>query len=484
MESYGVLPLTKLGTLTQSFNKFLRFYRSVTSSVNGAGVAPDEGDLSIHKLKVSQNISDHSTGLSEVGDDSNDKHEKQQQEISLEEEAMKSILANLFASIAAIKAAYAQLQRAQSPYDPDLIQSSDLAIVNELKRVSELKKSYFENQCLIPYPCDTQSVHAAQIEEQRNLIKIYQITLNNLKADLQLKNSVFFSLETELRESENRNQALKSKIQPSRSVSALDDLHTSTVNSTHFLDVLRRAFKSIRSFVKLMVKEMESAGWDLDAAAGAIQPDVFPLKKPKPAHWTFAFQSFVCQRMFSDFHHKSYNLPGLEERETWGWHEFFNEFIQLRHVEKVPELCQNSAIAHFFRIKYLALVHPKMESSFFGNLDQRIMLSFGQGFPNSAFFTGFAEMARRVWLLHCLFFSFKQEADRSIFQARRGIRFSELYMESVGDVDDDDDDDDDWVGPAMVGFTVVPGFRISSTLIQCKVYLMRPGRRVSNGRSG
>ncbi|KAK2985717.1 hypothetical protein RJ640_023684 [Escallonia rubra] len=60
----------------------------------------------------------------------------------------------------------------------------------------------------------------------------------------------------------------------------------------------------------------------------------------------------------------------------------------------------------------LRLVHPKMESSFFGNPNQRN--SVGSGEYPETFFSMFAEMAKRVWLLHCLAFSFDPEA--AIFQ--------------------------------------------------------------------
>ncbi|WOK93845.1 hypothetical protein Cni_G02546 [Canna indica] len=475
MESHRVTWLPKLGALAHTFNKILRLRLSVASAANGAGVATDEDDYSIRKLKLSHNFSDYSTILSEAGDDIYKvKHEKhEEQKLSLEEiEVLKSLLANLFASISAVKAAYAQLQMAQSPYNPDSIQSSDLTIVSELMRVSQLKQAYLKSHS-IPIPaCDSHLAVVAQIEEQRNLIKTYKITTNKLEADLKLKDSEIFSLRAELLESEKNNQALEVKLHPGRSLPALDDLHPSGLNPTHFLSVLRFAFKSIRSFVKLMEKEMESAGWDLDASAGAIQPDVLHFNKPD--HRTFAFQSYVCQKMFSDFHYKNYNLTALEERVAWGWREFFDEFVQLRYVEQIQKLSQHQTIRNFFKEKYLALVHPKMEASFFGSLDhRRAILSSDRGFPNSSFFSGFIEMARRVWLLHCLFFLFQLESDdRSIFQARRASRFSEVYMESVVD---DDDIPTTRLRPATVGFTVIPGFRVGSTLIQCKVYLSPHG---------
>nr|CAD1842234.1 unnamed protein product [Ananas comosus var. bracteatus] len=88
-------------------------------------------------------------------------------------------------------------------------------------------------------------------------------------------------------------------------------------------------------------------------------------------------------------------------------------------------------------------------------MDQREMMK-------SEFFAEFAEMARRVWLLHCLFFSFDREGEcaevGSIFRVRRGERFSEVYMESVAEEEDDDDGEGEEGRWPTVGFTVVPAF--------------------------
>jgi hypothetical protein len=82
-------------------------------------------------------------------------------------------------------------------------------------------------------------------------------------------------------------------------------------------------------------------------------------------------------------------------------------------------------------------------------------------------------MAKRVWLLHCLAFSFEPQVE--IFQIGKGCRFSDVYMESVVNANDDDDE----VAAAalavesepQVCFTVVPGFKIGKTVLQCQVYL-------------
>eukprot|EP00252_Welwitschia_mirabilis_P002892 TRINITY_DN12901_c0_g1_i1.p1 TRINITY_DN12901_c0_g1~~TRINITY_DN12901_c0_g1_i1.p1 ORF type:complete len:124 (-),score=15.46 TRINITY_DN12901_c0_g1_i1:6-353(-) len=107
-----------------------------------------------------------------------------------------------------------------------------------------------------------------------------------------------------------------------------------------------------------------------------------------------------------------------------------------------------------------------MEESFFGNLDQRNHVMRG-GHPRTSFYQAFLKLAKQVWLLHRLSFCFDPKVD--IFQVRRGTDFSEVYMESV--VKNVELADDNVGLRPKVGFTVLPGFRVGKTIIQCQVYL-------------
>lgn len=123
-----------------------------------------------------------------------------------------------------------------------------------------------------------------------------------------------------------------------------------------------------------------------------------------------------------------------------------------------------SLFGKFCRVKYWQVIHQKMESSFFGNLNHRNLLSSGE-FPDTGFFASFAEMAKRVWLLHCLAFTFQPAA--SIFQVNKGTRFSEAYMESFDDEAFLSMDSTQQSDP-RVAFTVVPGFRIGKTVLHAR----------------
>ncbi|XP_020256551.1 uncharacterized protein LOC109833325 [Asparagus officinalis] len=352
--------------------------------------------------------------------------------------ALESFVADLFTSISAIKASYAQLQLAQSPYDPGSVQSSDQSVVSEFKRIAELKRSYLKNQIS---PLTKLQAFASQIQEQKNLVKTFQVTVKKLESELQSKDSELSYLKNKLVEIESKNQSLEAKLRPNKTLASLHNLHISALNPNHFLIALRFAVKSVRSFVKIMVKEMESAGWDLSAAAASIHD-----LSLNPEHRNFAFESFVCAKMFSDFNSKDLNFQFLRARSKWNQRQFFDEFNELKLLKPKEISKRNVEFGKF---------------SFFGNSDS------GRKSSDSDFYNGFMEVAKRVWLLHCLFFSFVSDLNGSIFQAKPGARFSEVFMESVAD-----SDSDPISGSTTVGFTVVPGFRVGSTVIQCRVYLL------------
>uniref|UniRef100_A0A2K2AQL6 Uncharacterized protein n=1 Tax=Populus trichocarpa TaxID=3694 RepID=A0A2K2AQL6_POPTR len=368
---------------------------------------------------------------------------------------LEALLAKLFASITTIKAGYAELQMAQNPYCSDAIQASDQAVVDELKQLSQLKRSFFKNELdLSPQV----TMMLAEIQEQQGLMKTYEITIKKLEAGVEVKGSDIGSLKKQLDEAIAFNKSLEKRLNASGPLTMFDNIRFSLLNPTHFVQFLHHALRSVRNFVKLMVCEMEVARWDIEAAAKAIEPEntVFA----NPSHRCFVFESFVCKTMLEGFNHPNEELQSE--------HYYFIEFKKLKSLNPKQFLTQNpdSSFARFTRAKYLQLVHAKMECSLFGNLNQRKLVNSG-GFPDSAFFNAFVEMARRLWALNLLAFSFGE--DVSIFQVAKNCRFSDVYMEAVtqDSVLETTNADTD----LLVAFTVVPGFKIGKTVIQSQVYL-------------
>ncbi|PON80640.1 hypothetical protein PanWU01x14_001960 [Parasponia andersonii] len=382
---------------------------------------------------------------------------------------MEALVAKLFAGITSIKAAYAELQMAQNPYNGEAIQGADLAVVHELKAISELKRSFLKKELdLSPQV----TIMLAEIQEQQGLMKTYEITIKKLEAEVDRKDSDISELRKKLEESVSMNKSMEKKLNSSGSLSVFDNLRGSGLNPTHFTEFLNHVtLRSVRNFVKVLVREMESANWDLDAAVRVIEPEAVFSKQ---SHRCFAFESFVCKTMLEGFNHPGFSIPGGESPPPTGAGEgFFDQFKKLKSVSPKHLFTQNpnSSFGKFLRTKYLQLVHAKMECSFFGNLNQRKMVT-SCGYPETPFFAAFAEMAKRVWLLHSLAFSFGED-DVTVFQVRKDSRFSEVYMECVtqevlfssGEIDPNPD----W--ELRVNFTVVPGFKIGKTVFQSQVYL-------------
>ncbi|CAN8313578.1 unnamed protein product [Cochlearia groenlandica] len=446
--------------LARTFQKVCSLRTTKVSSNNGIGICmlkshkpnlvdedeDDDGDSSVFDLK--------STSSGRSGEIKSRERRKA---------VFEAVVAKIFASTTSIKAAYAELQMAQRPYDNAAIQAADTAVVEELTALSDLKRSFLRKELNISPQV---AIMLAEIQEQQSLMKTYEITIKKLESEANEKQSRIDSLHTEIEESSSANKSMEKKLATSGgggggSVSPFDEIEFSNPNLSRFVQFLGFALRSVRSFVKSMVKEMESARWDLDAAASSAVriSSSSAVVFARPSHRCFAFESFVCGKMLEDFESPDFSLriekPNREEFENL-----------IRSVNPVQYLTRNpgSSFARFVIQKYLTVVHAKMECSFFGNLNQRKLVNSG-GFPGSGFFASFCEMAKRVWLLHCLAFSLSENV--TVFQVKRGCRFSQVYMESVKS----GGDECLFSGDNVVGFTVVPGFKIGDTVVQSQVYL-------------
>lgn len=451
--------------------RFARTFQKVINLRNATRIASSNGIcvlVSHNKFKEDSSI--HG-GKSQI-------FERNEEDVKARNRAvMEALVAKLFASVTSIKAAYAELQMAQSPYNGDAIQAADQAVVDELKVISELKRSFLKKELdLSPQV----TLMLSEIQEQQSLMKTYEITIKKLQAESEQKDTGIVSLKKKLGESISFNKSLEKKLNASGSLSMFDNLQFPLLNPTHFAQFLHYTLRSIRNFVKLMIREMEAASWDLNAAVQCIVDS--DTKFPEPTHRSFAFESFVCKTMFegfttdANFFLQNDSIPHDEQQNQ----QMFDKFKKLKPVNPKIFISQNpnSTFAKFTRSKYLQLVHAKMECSLFGNLNQRKIMNSG-GVPDTTFFAAFAEMSKRVWLLRCLAFSLHN--DVTIFQVRKNSRFSEVYMQCVTEetLFSPADMKDSAVGSGSeprVRFTVVPGFKIGETVVQSRVYLSPPSR--------
>ncbi|KAK9051634.1 hypothetical protein SSX86_028262 [Deinandra increscens subsp. villosa] len=374
--------------------------------------------------------------------------------------AMEAFVAKLFATISSLKAAYAELQAAQFPYNGEAVQCADQGVVDELKTISEMKRSFLKKQIDSSPPHVT--LLLSEIQEQQSLMKMYEITMNKMEREIKSKDYQISLLKKQLAETLSANKSIETKLNSSCCFDGFDNVKLSDLTPMNFVDVLHYALRAVRSFVKLLVRDMINAHWDIDSTVKAIDPTVV---FPEPSYRCFAIESYVAREMFDGFNDGD---DDGEDRFQW-----FNRFKKMKSLTTVQLVTENprSAFGKFTRAKYMRLVHPKMEASLYGNLSQRKTLNAWQ-FPDTVFFSAFTEMARRVWVLRCLAAAFEKEV--SVFQVKKGSRFSEVFMESV--TADAFAGGGEFGSELRVAFTVVPGFKIGETVVQSQVYVP-PARR-------
>ncbi|KAI4302600.1 hypothetical protein MLD38_038324 [Melastoma candidum] len=383
-------------------------------------------------------------------------------------EAIEALISKLFTNISSLKSAYIELQSAHTPYDPEKIQATDKHVVSELKNLSELKHIYRENNpkpvCVSPQD----SRLAAEIQEQQSLLKTYEVMVKKFQSEIQNKDTEILQLQQQIEEA----TAKKSKLEKNLKLRGLsikdseDSVHENgffniDLTPELFVSAVDAAYKAVHDFSKPLINMMKAAGWDLDAAASSIEPDVVYAKR---AHKKYAFESHICQKMFAGFQQESFGIESDDvevDKES-----FFRQYLALREMDPLDMVGQNadSIFGIFCRNKYLSVVHPKMEASFFGNLDQRNFVT-GGGHPRTPFYQAFLKLAKSIWLLHRLAYSF--EPPVKIFQAKSGSEFVNDHMVSVVK----EVVVDEIHGKPKVGFMVMPGFYLRAEVIHCQVYL-------------
>lgn len=390
-------------------------------------------------------------------------------------EALESLIANFFSAVSSLKSAYIKLQEAHTPYDPEKIQAADKLVISELKNLSELKHFYREHN---PNPISVSpqdSRLAAEIQEQQSLLKTYEVMVKKFQSEIENKDSEIANLVKQIEEANQKRARLEKNLKlrglsTKESENPLGDKGFFSVDLTPdlFATTTETAYKAIHDFCKPLINMMKAAGWDLDAAATSIEDSVVYAKR---AHKKYAFESHVCQRMFIGFQQESFSID--LKNITVDKDSFFNQYLALREMEPLDVVGQNPdcLFAKFCQSKYLLVVHPKMEASFFGNMDQRNFITSG-GHPRTPFYQAFLKLAKAIWLLHRLAFSFNPSVQ--VFQVSKGNEFFDEYMESVVKNMIPMDASE---GKLKVGLMVMPGFHIKGTVIQAKVYLS--GMKVS-----
>ncbi|KAH6765732.1 hypothetical protein C2S52_016715 [Perilla frutescens var. hirtella] len=350
-------------------------------------------------------------------------------------------ITQLFDTLLALKIAYVKLQEAHIPYDLQKVRVADEEVMFQLETLGKIKKAYKEK--LLKEANSISACSALFLAE----VQVKERALEKLKSQAKNKGKKVANLRKQLQELEMKNKKLSEEIEE-REREKFAGLNHYSLES-----VVKAVGIAIHDFAKPLIALMKHSDWDLDQAANAIQSSVVYAKR---SHKKFAFEAYIARRMFHGFLQQPCFLGNIMKLDD-----------PIVALMEDPQ----SSFARFCRRKYMLVVHPRMEESFFGNLDHRNFVANGIH-PYTPFYRAFVRMARCVWYLQALIAYIEPEAE--IFGVKQGVEFSDVYMEVVDELKEYKTMDNERER-YRVEFMVMPGFKLMGTLIRSQVYVSKGG---------
>ncbi|XP_058198941.1 protein GRAVITROPIC IN THE LIGHT 1 isoform X2 [Rhododendron vialii] len=403
---------------------------------------------------------------------------------------MVMLMGEVFEAVSAAKRAYVIMQGAHSPWDPDKMRAADAAVVAELRRLGVLRERFRRSSV------GRELVRGGGRRRLgnggvtvREVVAPYEAAVEELKGEVKAKEREIESLREKLKTatsvSGGSGGGKKGRSSQSRrKVSCSSQAHGHASPAPELFETtMASVTESGKSFTSLLLSLMRSAHWDIAAAVRSIESAATPSADPTdtttpsllgPHHAKYALESYVSRKVFQGFDHETFYMDGSLSsllRPDQFRRDCFTQYQDMKSMDPV-ELLGVLPTCHFGKFcskKYLSIVHPKMEESLFGDLEQRRQVVAG-AHPRSQFYGEFARLAKAVWLLHLL--AFAMEPPPSHFEASVGAEFHAEYMESVVRFGKGRGGGGGGVGQ-VVGFGLSPGFKLGNgSVIKARVYLV------------
>lgn len=340
---------------------------------------------------------------------------------------MVMLMYKVFESVLCMRKAYVSLQEAHSPFDAYNIYISDVAVVTELRKLAVLTERF---QLCVPVTL-------------REALAPYEAALEKLHTKAKIKS--------------NRRVTCSGQFQNKSQIAGIEAM------TKLFKECMNSVKDGSKNFGSVLLSLMKSAHWDINATVKSITSITTNPSLIKP---NYALESYVNRKIFLGFDHESFYMDKtLKSDELRS--ECFTQFSDMKSIDtnELLETMPTCQFGIFCLKKYLSIVHPKMEESLFGDLEQRRQVLAGKH-PRSRFYReSFVGVAKAVWMLHLVAFS--MDPLPSHFEGSIGVEFRPEYMESVVRVHDER------VGGYVVGFPVSPGFKLENGyVIKARVYLL------------
>ncbi|KAK6145297.1 hypothetical protein DH2020_022117 [Rehmannia glutinosa] len=338
---------------------------------------------------------------------------------------LEMMMTQVFDAVSTMKRAYVSLQEAHCPWDPDKMRVADVAVVAELRRLGLLRERF------------RRSVGGGRLglgtATLREVVAPYEAAVDELKREVKAREAEVDNLREKLKTATSFDRITgKSKGKSKRRVSCTTQVAAAPAIEL-FEGTMCLVKEASKAFTSLLLSLMRSAHWDITAA-------------------TFYMDGSLSSILHPDQHRK----------------DCFTQYRDMKAMDPIEllSILPTCSFGNFCFKKYLSIVHPKMEESLFGDLEQRRQVLDGHH-PRSQFYGEFLGLAKAVWLLHLLAFSL--DPPPSHFEASRGAEFHSQYMESVVRTSSGNNG-----GMSMVvGFPVSPGFKLGNgSIIKARVYLV------------
>ncbi|GJN22818.1 hypothetical protein PR202_gb10417 [Eleusine coracana subsp. coracana] len=352
----------------------------------------------------------------------------------------ETLLAEVFDAVSGVRRAYAALQGAHCPWDPDKMRSADAAVVAELRHLARLRDRFRRAAAAggrLPHPS------APSPPPLREAVAPYEAALDDLRRQLQAKQAEVDGLKEKLAAATARRVGRHHHPKPNPASSG-------TPTPDLFVSGAEQARAAARAFAGQILHLTRAAG--LDPASTTRSLTKIPISTPHLAK--HAMEAHVTRALLAGFEHESFYLdgslsslldPAASRRDRYA------QFRDMRGMEPAELLgvLPTCAFGRYAAAKFAALLPPKVEEAVLGDGEHRRLA---------------------VWMMHLL--AFALDPPPSHFEAGRGAEFHPEYMESVTGAPPHG-------GAGMVvGFAVTPGFRLGNgAVVRARVFLVPRGGR-------